>query len=114
MKSLLLGLLSVFPIAAAPPVLTMMEPWGGQRGKAVTITLNGTGLTEGSKIVTTLPAVFTPLTPPPEMAGKQLPFLVELKADAAVGLYPVRIDSPQGISNVLLFSVGTFPEINEA
>ncbi|MBL8228451.1 MAG: hypothetical protein JNL98_08240 [Bryobacterales bacterium] len=101
-------------IYAAPPVLTMMEPWGAQRGKAVTLTLAGSGLMEGAKIVSTLPAVFTPLTPPSEMPGRRLPFLVELKADAPVGLYPIRIESAQGISNVLLFSVGVLPETREA
>lgn len=113
MKTFLLGLFCVHPLIAAPPVLNMMEPWGGQRGKAVMVTLMGTGLSEGVKIVSTLPATFTPLSPPPEMAGKRLPFLVELKGDAPVGLYPVRIESAQGISNVLLFSVGGFAEIRE-
>ena len=29
------------------------------------------------------------------------------------GLYPIRIESSKGISNVLLFTVGTYPEITE-
>lgn len=107
-------LLCATVLHAAPPVLTMLEPWGAQRGKAVTLNITGTGLLEGARIVSTLPAVFTPLSPPPAMAGRSLPFLVELKADAPVGLYPIRLESPQGISNVLLFSVGLFSEIREA
>ncbi|MFN7938159.1 MAG: PPC domain-containing protein [Bryobacteraceae bacterium] len=97
--------------SAAPPVLTSLEPWGAQRGKALTLTLKGQYLPEGAKIVSTLPAVFTPLAS--EAAGKTLPYLVEIKPDTPVGLYPVRIQSPGGISNILLFSVGTFPEMKE-
>lgn len=73
------------------------------------LTLVGRDLPEGSKIVTSLPAVFTPLTP----TMKGLPFLVEAKGDVAVGTYPIRLETPQGISNVLLFTVGAFPEIDE-
>jgi hypothetical protein len=96
---------------AAPPVLSSIEPWGAQRGKAVTLTLRGQYLSEGAKVVSTLPATFTPLTA--ETPGRTLPFLVEIPADTPVGLYPIRIQSASGISNVLLFSVGTFAEMKE-
>src|ERR1019366_6265363 len=45
--------------------------------------------------------------------GKGLPFLVEPKNDTPVGTYPIRVETPQGISNILLFTVGAFPEIEE-
>ena len=38
---------------------------------------------------------------------------MELKEDAAPGVYPIRIQSPSGISNVLLFTMGTYPEVTE-
>ncbi|MBI3680650.1 MAG: PPC domain-containing protein [Acidobacteria bacterium] len=107
-------ILASMPLLAAPPLLTTLEPWGAQRGKAFVLTLGGNGLMAGAKIVTTLPATFTLMAPPAEAAGRKLPFLVELAADASVGLYPVRIESPNGISNVLLFSVGAFEEVREA
>ena len=40
-------------------------------------------------------------------------FLVEVRKEAARGLYPIRVHSDLGLSNVLLFSVGEFPEVNE-
>jgi len=104
-------LLTASLAGAAPPVLNSLEPWGAQRGKAVTLTLRGQYLAEGAKIVSTLPATFTPLAS--EAPGKTLPFLVEIQPDTPVGLYPIRIQSPSGISNILLFSVGTFPEMKE-
>src|SRR5262249_26195261 len=41
----------------------------------------------------------------------ELPFLIELRADAPVALYPIRLRGADGISNVLIFSVSDFPEI---
>lgn len=97
----------------APPLIRELNPWGAQRGKAFVLTLVGSNLAPDSRIISSLPAAFTPLTVPDESGrkqGEELPFLVELKAEAPVGLYPLRLASPDGISNVLLFSVGAFPE----
>ncbi len=94
---------------AAGPVLTELQPRGAQQGKTFTLTLVGRDLPAGAKLVTTMPAVFTPLT----STSKGLPFLVEPKNDLAVGTYPIRIETAQGISNILLFTVGAFPEIDE-
>jgi len=98
---------------AAAPMLTELEPRGAQRGKSFTLTLVGTDLSEGATVLSNLPATFTPLTPPQEKMARQLPFLVELKADAAIGTYPIRVQTQDGISNILLFTVGVFPEITE-
>ena len=89
--------------AAAPPMLTGLEPRGAQRGKSFTLTIDGKNLAEGGQVLSTLPAAFTPLTPPQEnmAAGRKLPFLVELKADAAIGTYPIRVQTQDGISNIL-------------
>src|SRR5262245_60165970 len=99
---------------AASPVLNQLDPPGGQRGKAITLALNGTGLVEGAAVISSLPGAFTPLAPKENRMGEtQLNFLVELKPDAPVGLYPIRVQTPEGLSNVLLFSVGAFPEVAE-
>ena len=99
----------------ATPVLTELDPRGAQRGKSLTLTLAGKNLPEGAQLLSNLPATFTPLTPPQENmgAGRKLPFLVELKSDAAIGSYPIRVQTPDGLSNVLLFTVGAFPEVEE-
>ncbi len=101
----------------ASAVLKQLRPQGAQRGKPFRLTLVGKNLLEGAKIVSTLPASFTPLTPQNELAAvknyDELPFLVELPADAPVGLYPIRVITAEGLSNLLLFSVGVFPELIE-
>src|SRR5689334_19304080 len=112
----LLVSVSFAAFAAAPPMLTGLEPRGAQRGRSFTLTIEGKNLAEGGQVLSTLPAAFTAMTPPQEnmAAGRKLPFLVELKTDAAVGMYPIRVQTPDGISNVLLFTVGAFPEVTEA
>lgn len=109
-------ILAVCCTAYAGPVLTELKPRGAQRGKAFTLILAGKDLTPGAQIVSSLPATFTPLTPPSEgpAMGRELPFLVELNAEVPVGVYPIRLQSPEGLSNILLFSAGAFPEVNEA
>ena len=102
-------------LSAATPELVELEPRGAERGKSFTLTLAGANLAEGAQVLSTLPATFTPLTPPQDKmsAGRKLPFLVELKADAALGAYPIRVQTPDGLSNILLFTVGAFPEAVE-
>ncbi len=107
---------------AGEPVLKELRPRGAERGKPFQLTLVGSNLAKDSKIISTLPATFTILTPPQDEAEQEmgmekddeLPFLVELEADASVGLYPIRVNSADGLSNLLLFSVSAFPEVTEA
>jgi hypothetical protein len=107
MKIIIGALMLCNAMFAAGPLLTGLQPRGAQKGKTVKITLEGANLDVGAEILTTLPGTFTPLT-----AGRKgLPFLLELKADVPSGTYPVRVRTPHGLSNVLLFTVGDFPEI---
>ncbi len=97
----------------AAPALTELSPRGAQRGTAITLTLTGSGL-EGAQVLSTLPAAFATLTPrEPRLADTELTFLVELKKDAAIAVYPIRVRTAEGLSNILLFSVGSFPETAE-
>jgi hypothetical protein len=107
---------------SAQPVITDLQPRGAQKGKPFTLTLTGRNLGDGAKIRSTMPAAFTLLTPdrpapisggPMQDEGRTATFLVEPAADAAAGVYPIRIVTGEGISNVLLFTVGAFPELSE-
>jgi hypothetical protein len=109
-------------LLAAPPALQEISPRGAQRGKNFTLYLRGDGLLPNARIQSTLPATFSRMTlskdpavdpTRPMRANALLPFLVTLKAEAAVGLYPIRVITPEGISNVLLFSVSDLPEVEE-
>lgn len=118
------GLLAVLMLGAltssalgASPTLKRLDPPGAQRGTAFTLNLVGRNL-QASEIVSNLPGTFTPLTVsgPGAAAGKaeeKRPFLVELPGETPVGLYTLRLRSPEGLSNALLFSVGALPEVSE-
>src|ERR1035441_1653733 len=102
---------------AAAPVITELRPRGAEIGRPFILTAIGRNIGEGARVISTLPAAFTLVLPPETpgtMAspGRSVSFLVEPKADVAAGLYPIRIES-SGISNVLLFTLGPYPEVTE-
>lgn len=110
------AVLFLFGVAmwAAPPVITELQPRGAQKGRPFKLTVAGRDLGDSARIQSALPATFTPLAPEkPAMDGRYAVFLVEPSADLATGVYPVRVETPDGLSNVLLFTVGTFPELTE-
>jgi len=103
---------------AATPVITELRPRGAEAGRPFTLTLVGRNLAEGARVTSSLPAAFTLVVPPAspgnmQAPGRTLAFLVEPKADATPGVYPVRVETPGGISNILLFTLGTFHEVTE-
>jgi len=99
-------------LQAATPLITDLQPRGAERGRPFTLTISGRDLGQDAKISSTLPASFTPVVNSMSM-GKTVTFLVEPKADAQPGVYPIRIESQHGISNVLLLTIGTYPEVTE-
>jgi hypothetical protein len=113
-----LGIFAAHCALAATPVLTELKPRGAEIGRPFTLTVIGRNLGEGARVTSTLPGTFTPVVPaalPGAMAqaGRYATFLVEPAADVAPGVYPVRIETPSGMSNVLLFTLGTYPEVTE-
>ena len=116
------GLMISAAAVSAQPVITDLQPRGAQKGKPFTLTLTGRHLGEGARIVSTMPASFTLLAPDlpaplrssaMENDDRYATFLVEPLADLAVGVYPIRVVTSDGISNVQLFTVGAFPELIE-
>ena len=113
----LAALVAVHAAIAATPVITELKPRGAEVGRPFVLTAIGRNLGEGARVISTLPASFTLVLPPAAggmtgAPGGSASFLVEPKPDAAPGVYPIRIES-SGISNVLLFTLGTFPEVTE-
>ncbi len=115
-RNAILMLLTAAGLSAAPPVVNELQPRGAQKGRPFTLTLVGRELAEGARVWSTMPATFTPLAPEKTGAmaeGRYATFLVEPKADLAVGVYPIRVITADGISNIQLFAVGAFPEFTE-
>lgn len=111
---LLASLCFAAALAAAPPAITELQPRGAQKGRPFELTIVGQNLGEGATVVSSLPATFTPLgSTKPGMESRYATFLVEPTGDWAVGIYPLRVKGPNGLSNILLFNVGSFPELTE-
>ena len=114
MKAVAAGLLLTCALWAEPPSIVVLQPRGTQKGRPFSLTVVGQNLGEGLSVISNLPAAFTPLGDAKDgMANRTATFLVEPKAEWAVGVYTIRLKGSNGLSNVLLFSVGAFPEIAE-
>ncbi len=100
---------------AGAPVITELQPRGAERGHSFTLIIAGRNLAADARIASTLPASFTPVNASQQMDAMtgSIAFLVEPKPDVSPGVYPIRVESSKGISNVLLFTIGTFPEVAE-
>src|SRR6202051_4661301 len=105
----LLPLILAAAALGAQPVITDVQPRGVQKGRPFTLTLTGRNLGEGAKIRSSMPATFTLLAPERtgSMAeGRNATFLVEPTGDLSVGAYPLRVETPDGISNIQLLAIG--------
>jgi hypothetical protein len=112
---LLLWMLAVAAVSGQP-VITDLQPRGVQKGRPFTLTVSGRNLGEGTKIRSSMPATFTLLAPERSASmqeGRNATFLVEPTGDLAVGAYPIRVETPDGISNIQLLAVGPFVEYQE-
>jgi hypothetical protein len=109
-QALVIMFFAALSLYAAGPAITELRPRGAEVGKAFTLTIAGRDLGEDAKVWSTLPASFTPVTTGDK---KTVSFLVEPKSGVAPGVYPLRIETHAGMSNILLFTMGTFPEVME-
>ncbi len=113
---LVFALAMCISVGNAQPIIESISPLGAQRGSAVRLVLTGEQLGQ-ARLISEIPGDATSLSSRPSIAGEMkqsLAFLVEIGADASLGAYPVRVETPDGISNLLLFSVGAFPAMEEA
>jgi hypothetical protein len=95
---------------AGPPAVRELRPWGAQRGQSVTVTVVGDALAPGAEVFS---GVQGKLEEQPGGNAGQLVFKLDVPPDAAVGVYPIRLRTPGGLSNELLFSIGDLPEVAE-
>lgn len=101
-------------LAAASPTISDLQPRGVQKGRPFQLAIVGREITGDAKVHSTLPATFTPLARDRgQMEGRTATFLVEPKGEIPVGVYAIRVETSEGISNVQLFAVGAFPEMAE-
>ncbi len=111
-----IGLVVACAPICAQPVLERMQPRGAQAGSAVRVKLEGSRLGPTPKILSRASFAATPLASPlsegQDPAG-ELVYLLEVEKDAVPGVYPLRVETSEGLSNALLFTVGQFPQVME-
>ena len=111
---LALSLLLSTPAWSAPPQIDGIMPYGVQRGVTSEVSINGSNLAGNPRLVA--PFGFR-LDQGAKSQAKVDPANWKLKlivaADAAVGAYPIRVQTDDGISNPFLFVVGQLPQIVE-
>lgn len=106
-----LGIVSLAAPLCAQPVLERMQPRGAQVGSAVRLVISGERLGPSPRLIAVGQFAATPLTGAPTEG--QLVYLLEVSSDAALGRFPLRIETANGLSNALLFTVGEFPQVQE-
>lgn len=99
--------------AADPPKLTEASPFGVKRGEPVEVTLSGTNLGPNPRLVAPFPFQVEAL-PAERSKAEAWAFRLTVPATVAVGAYPIRVQTDDGVSGPLLFSVGQLPQVAEA
>ena len=97
---------------AAQPEVTRLEPHGIQRGgEGTTVILHGNRLSDARQVLADLPGLTITEVKPLDNRKVQ----VHVKADASMtpGLYPIRLVTNTGISNLRLLSIGAMPVVQE-
>lgn len=98
------------PASAVPPSLSGATPTGVPRGTATEVSFNGANLTGNPRVVA--PFVFQ-ATPAPKADASNLRLQLKVDPHTAPGVYTVRVQTDEGLSNPILFAVGQVPQVAE-
>ena len=111
-----LGILAICAPLGAQPVLEGMQPRGAKVGSAARLVLSGERLGPAPRLLADAGFAATPLVDSAEEGQdppNKLVFLIEVDPAATPGIYPLRIETAEGLSNSLLFTISEFPHVSE-
>ncbi len=116
--SILIGLGSVLggsvDALSAPPQINGVSPLGARRGVATELTISGSNLSGNPRLIA--PFGFqldTAATAQGKSDASNWKLKLTVAPDVAVGVYPIRVQTDDGISNPFLWSVGQLPQVAE-
>lgn len=133
-KKIILGIFSIFTVSFVPAQkLTMgyLFPAGGESGSTVEIEAGGLNLNKATKVVFNHQGIKGELIPfeekksetkkrkrlndqsSPQLADR-VRIRISIAPDVPCGLYDLRLQSPQGVSNMLPFEVASYPNFLES
>jgi hypothetical protein len=82
-----------------------------QRGTTGKVILHGARVQDGRQILFDRPGINIKALKP--LDANKVELEIEIPADTVPGLYPMRLVAETGLSNVIMFSVGTLPTVEE-
>lgn len=97
------------PVQAAAPTIAAISTQGLQIGTDSTLIITGTNLQPALGI--SLPIPGSKLTLGPNSNANQIEVQITLPAETHVGHYPLRVQTPGGVSNALPVAVDGLPEV---
>ncbi len=112
---LLAGLVQAFgtEAMAAPPQIANIAPLGVRRGVANDVTISGSNLAGNPRLIAPFHFQSEPIPAPVKSDAANWKIRLTVAADVAVGAYPIRIQTDDGISNPFLLAVGQLPQVGE-
>ena len=110
--SAMITLAILWPAAAsaADPEVSRIVPVGGQRDTELDLKIEGPRLSDAQGLVLYEPGIEVKRF---QVTGGTPRARLALAADCRVGYHALRVRTASGISNLVTFSVGTLPEIDE-
>jgi hypothetical protein len=99
-------------VRAATPRIDNLGPSGVRRGEASELTVNGVALDANPRLIAPFPFRVEPFDPK-RSSGTTWTLKLAVSAEAAVGVYPIRVQTDDGLSNPFLLAVGQFPQVVE-
>jgi hypothetical protein len=97
---------------AAAPTIKGTTPVGVQRGASTEVTVDGTHLKGTPELIAPFAFTSTVAEAPNADAG-HWKTTINVAPGTAVGVYPIRVRTEEGLSNPLLFAVGQLPQMAE-
>jgi hypothetical protein len=100
------------PARAGSPKIGSIAPAGVQRGVASELSINGGNLAGNPRLIAPFGFRVEPLPPDRSNAGAWS-FKITVAPETALGAYPVRVQTDDGLSNPFLLTVGQLPQVIE-
>jgi hypothetical protein len=96
---------------SAPPQINGTNPLGIRRGHSIELTISGANLAGNPRLIA--PFGFKLDSPAPKGDASNWKLALTVDASTAVGIYPIRIQTDDGISNPFLLAIGQLQQIAE-
>ncbi len=95
----------------APPQINATNPFGIRRGHSSELTISGANLAGNPRLIA--PFAFKLDSPAPKGDASNWKLMLTVDAGTAVGVYPIRVQTDDGISNPFLLAIGQLPQVAE-